>query len=105
MRIAQEATLARLHAQVLATTREVDGRGAAVAVGAPSTAAWLRGRCGLHYGAAKREVQLAVELDSALPVLRDALAAGEVSLEHARVVADGIRGAARRGGRGDPGQG
>ena len=64
LRIAQEATLARLHAQILATTREVDRRGAAVAVGAPSTAGWLRGRCGLHYGAAKREVQLAGELDS-----------------------------------------
>jgi hypothetical protein len=91
LRIAQEATLARLHAQVLATTREVDARGAAVAVGAPSTAQWLRGRCGLHYGAAKREVQLAVELDHALPVLRAALATGEVSLAHAQVVAAGIR--------------
>jgi hypothetical protein len=91
LRIAQEATLARLHAQVLAATREVDGRGAAVAVGAPSTAQWLRGRCGLHYGAAKREVRLAGELDSALPVLREALAAGEVSVAHAEVVADGIR--------------
>jgi hypothetical protein len=38
LRIAQEATLARLHAQILATTREVDARGAAVEVGAPSTA-------------------------------------------------------------------
>jgi hypothetical protein len=91
LRIAQEATLARLHAQVLATTREIDARGAAVEVGAPSTAQWLRGRCGLHYGAAKREVALSVELDTALPVLRDALTAGEVSVEHARVVADGIR--------------
>ena len=91
LRIAQEATLARLHAQVLAATREVEARGAAVAVGAPSTALWLRGRCGLHYGAAKREVALAVELDSTLPVLRAALAAGEVSVEHARVVAEGIR--------------
>jgi Domain of unknown function (DUF222)/HNH endonuclease len=91
LRIAQEVTLARLHAQVLAVTREVDGRGAAVAVGAPSTAQWLRGRCGLHYGAAKREVALAGELDSALPVLREALAAGEVSVAHAEVVADGLR--------------
>jgi uncharacterized protein DUF222 len=91
LRIAQEATLARLHAQILATTREVDARGAAVSVGAPSTAQWLRGRCGQHHGAAKREVQLAVELDQTLPVLREALAAGEISLAHAQVVADGIR--------------
>jgi hypothetical protein len=91
LRIAQEATLARLHAQVLATTREVDARGAAEAMGASCTAGWLRGRCGLHHGAAKREVQLAVELDTALPVLRAALAAGEVSLAHAQVVAAGIR--------------
>jgi hypothetical protein len=91
LRIAQEATLARLHAQILATTREVDARGAAASVGAPSTAQWLRGRCGLHYGAAKREVQLATELDHTLPVLRAALATGEVSLAHAQVVAAGIR--------------
>ena len=91
LRIAQEATLARLQAQVLATTREVEARGAAGKVGAPSTAGWLRGRCGQHYGAAKREVQLAVELDSTLPVLRAAFATGEVSLTHAHVVADGIR--------------
>jgi hypothetical protein len=91
LRIDQEATLARLRAQVLATTREVDARGAAVEAGSPSTALWLRGRCGLHYSAAKREVQLAVELDLTLPVLRDALPAGEVTLAHAHVVADGIR--------------
>ena len=45
-----ETTRARLDAQVLAATREVDGRGAAVATGAASTAAWLRHKLLLHPG-------------------------------------------------------
>ena len=45
LRIAQERTLARLQSTILTTTREIDGRGAAVATGAHSTAGWLRGGC------------------------------------------------------------
>ena len=90
LRVAQERSVARLQARVLATTREIDSRGAAGKVGAPSTAAWLKGRVGVAPGAAKREVALARELDVDLPVLRDALATGELSLGHARVVADAI---------------
>ena len=59
LRVAQERTLARLQSTILATTREIDGRGAATATGAHSTAGWLRGRLLVHPGAAKAEVALA----------------------------------------------
>lgn len=56
-------TVERLHrlgcrgdAQLHRLVREVDARGAATDAGAPSTAAWLRERCRLHPGAAKRLV-------------------------------------------------
>src|SRR5689334_7226165 len=62
LRVDQERTVARLQAQVLATTREIDARDAATATGASSTEAWLRGRCLRHPGAAKAEVRLAKEL-------------------------------------------
>jgi len=91
LRLDQERTLARLQAQVLATTREIDARDAAKATGASSTEAWLRGRCLRHPGAAKAEVRLAKELDQQLPVLRSALAAGDVSLDHAQVIAGSMR--------------
>lgn len=87
LRVDQERTLARLQAQVLVTTREIDARNAATATGASSTEAWLRGRCLRHPGAAKAEVRLVTELDQQLPVLAAALAAGAVSLDHAQVVA------------------
>ncbi|MEO6265041.1 MAG: DUF222 domain-containing protein, partial [Nocardioidaceae bacterium] len=91
LRIAEEQTVARLRACVLAATREIDARGAAVGAGAASTAAWLRARLGQHPGAATVEVRLAGAPDHDLPVLSDALAAGEVSYEGARVVADAMR--------------
>ncbi len=92
LRIAQEATLARLHAAILATTQEVDGRGAAVEVGAASTALWLRGR--MRAALRRREAGGGAggrAGHDAGGAARSALAAGEVSLEHAQVVADGIR--------------
>lgn len=95
LRIAAEATLARLHGAVLALTREVDGRGAAGAVGAPSTAAWLRGRLRIHPAAAKAEVALAADLDGPMPEVRDALAGGLISRDSAAAVAAGIRGLPR----------
>jgi len=54
LRVDQERTLARLQAQVLATTREIDARDAAKATGASSTEAWLRGRCLRHPGRPRR---------------------------------------------------
>src|SRR4051812_33134917 len=59
LRRSLEATAARVAAVTLAVTREIDVRGAAVSLGAPSTAAWLAGSLRLHPGAARREVALA----------------------------------------------
>ena len=76
---------------MLAATREVDSRGAAVATGAASTAAWLRHRLLLHPGAAKAEVSLAAEVDRELTETGAALTAGAISLDQAAAVAGAMR--------------
>jgi len=113
-------TVARLHragcradSHLHSVVREVDARGAAVALGAPSTAAWLRHRLRLHPGAAKRLVTTARALHDDPPrqlvhhqpaeapadapegtgsggrgALRAAFAAGEVSAEHVTVACE-----------------
>ena len=86
-----EATRARLDAQLLAATREVDGRGAAVATGAASTAAWLRHRLLLHPGAAKAEVALAKDLAGELTATGQALRTGGVTRDQAAAVATAMR--------------
>src|SRR3954463_10411288 len=68
-RIGVEGTRGRLDAAVLAMTHEIDGRGAAVRVGASSTAAWLRAVCRQRPAVAHGEVRLASELDQELPAL------------------------------------
>jgi len=86
LRVAQERTLARLQAMILATTREIDGRGAAVATGAHSTAGWLRSRLRAHPGAAKAEVILAADLDGDLEATGARLAAGDITRDQAAAV-------------------
>ncbi|WP_433118931.1 DUF222 domain-containing protein [Micromonospora sp. CA-246542] len=78
----------RLAAVQLAAIRELDGRGTAVALGASSTAVWLRERLRLDVGAARRLVGLAASVDAAPPAVREALTDGTVSVEQARVIAD-----------------
>lgn len=90
------AELARLTAQLgsatLASTREVDSRQAAQALGASSTAAWLRSALLIHPAAAKREVALAEATTSGdLKATGEALAAGEMSVEQAQVVASAVQ--------------
>ncbi|MEU4400678.1 HNH endonuclease signature motif containing protein [Micromonospora orduensis] len=80
----------RLAAVKLALVREVDGRGTAVAQGASSTAVWLRERLRLTIPAARRLVDLAACVDAAPTAVRDALAAGAVSVEQVRVIADTV---------------
>ena len=87
-----ESSRARLDAQVLAATREVDARGAAVATGAASTAAWLRHRLLVHPGAATAEVSLAAAVDRELTETGPALTAGAINLDQAAAVAGAIRG-------------
>ncbi|MET7817644.1 HNH endonuclease [Micromonospora zamorensis] len=80
----------RLAAVKLALVREVDGRGTAVAQGASSTAVWLRERLRLTVPAARRLVDLAACVDAAPTAVRGALAAGAVSMEQVRVIADTV---------------
>ncbi len=87
-----EVTRARLDATILATTREVDARGAATATGAATTAAWLRDRLLIHPAAAKAEVRLAGELDRDLTDTGAALARGDIDLDRAQAVAAGMAG-------------
>ncbi|MDQ1641533.1 MAG: hypothetical protein QOJ90_884, partial [Actinomycetota bacterium] len=106
-----EATAAMLAAATLTVTREIDTRGAAVSLGAPSTVAWLTGSLHLHPGAARREVTLAHalhlcpddtapdpagtrvggELVQPLPATGAALAAGQLSLASAAEVERAVR--------------
>src|SRR5262245_51803712 len=78
----------RVTAATLQTTREIDARGAAGAVGAPTTRAWLVNRCRIHPGDAHRETALAAALDTALPATAAALAAGDLTRAAAEVIAD-----------------
>ncbi|WP_433535030.1 DUF222 domain-containing protein [Micromonospora sp. CA-249363] len=80
----------QLAAVKLALVRELDGRGTARAQGASSTAVWLRDRLRLTVPAARRLVESAAALDAGAPEVRRALTDGDVSLEHARVIADTV---------------
>jgi hypothetical protein len=80
----------RLAAVKLALVREIDGRGTAVAQGASSTAVWLRERLRLSITGARRLMTDALAMDAAAPVLRAALAAGTVTLEQTRVIAEAV---------------
>jgi len=64
--------LSRGEAVLHALVREVDVRGAGVAAGASSTAAWLAARCRLHPGGARRLVRTARALheEGAGPLVR-----------------------------------
>jgi hypothetical protein len=77
-------------AATLAVTREVDGRGAATATGAPTTAAWLRAGLHVHPAAAKREVALAGALAGDCAATGAALRGGDVSAAQAEAIADAV---------------
>ncbi|HEX7746590.1 MAG TPA: DUF222 domain-containing protein [Micromonosporaceae bacterium] len=88
----------RLAAVKLALVRELDGRGVAVAQGASSTAVWLRERLHLSITSARRVVADAAalharpggSLDAGTTAAAQALAAGAVTVEQARVIADAV---------------
>jgi hypothetical protein len=69
----------------LGVVREIDGRGLAVKRGAGSTALWLWEQVRVTVPAARRLQMLAKDLDT-FPAVADALAAGAVSVEQARVI-------------------
>ncbi|MFD1507479.1 DUF222 domain-containing protein [Georgenia yuyongxinii] len=72
-----------LTARALATI-EADGTWAVD--GARSMAAWYRGRSGKHHASAAREIRQARALRDHLPATAEALAAGEISVDHASAI-------------------
>jgi Domain of unknown function (DUF222)/HNH endonuclease len=76
----------KVMALVLGLVREVDGSGLARESGATCTAAWLRSRLRLSVGAARLLVGDAERLDAGPAAVRDAVAAGAVSVEQARII-------------------
>lgn len=70
----------------LRAIREVDTRGSAVAAGASSTHAWLTGVVRERPGAARRSVGMAKGLAERFAATAAALAAGEISVDHAAVI-------------------
>ena len=78
----------RIAALRLGLVREVDAREVAQKHGATSTTSLLRELLRTSGGAAARAVKLARALDQTLPTVSRALAAGEVNVEQAQVIAD-----------------
>lgn len=83
-----EPVASGVSAAKLRATREIDARGAAVAVGATSTVDWLIGTQRLHPGEAGREVRLAAAIHGNLPATAEALASGAINTSAAMVIAD-----------------
>jgi Domain of unknown function (DUF222)/HNH endonuclease len=88
VRVELERLGARLYAQRLRATREVEVRGAPVAAGATSSRSWLINVLRIHPGEAAREVALAAALDQDLPVTAAALSAGEIGPAAVAVIAE-----------------
>ena len=83
--------MAQVQAQLLSAVREADRREVAKTVGAANTAAWLSGTLQMRPEKAGRAVKLARDLDTELPSTREALRAGEISADHADVIARSVR--------------
>jgi hypothetical protein len=82
----------RLQAQICSRVAVFDGRGGALADGAPSTAAWLRGHGQLGPRAARELVVVARALHRTLPATASALAGGDISFSHASVITRAVEG-------------
>lgn len=81
----------RVESTYLKCVRRVDASGSYAADGALSAAAWLRWRLRLTGSAARDAVHTARELDTRLPRVAEALAAGSVSVASAHAVARGVK--------------
>jgi hypothetical protein len=79
--------IARIHAVRLALLAEADRCQVAAPTGLSGTSAWLAATTRTDGATAARDVALAAALDTTLPATRDALTAGDLSTEHARVIA------------------
>ena len=80
----------RLHAEVLRTTERVDRYGEWERDGAVSAAAWLRHTTRISEGAARYQVRTARALAGLLPQTAAALAAGDINVEHVRVISRAV---------------
>ena len=94
-----DRVITRLQSVRLSLVAQVDRAEVAAQSGMTGTAAWLAASTRTDGGHAAREVRLAKALDTGLPLTREALASGELSTEHAQVIAtataqlpEGLRG-------------
>lgn len=78
--------ISRLQSVRLALVAEADRSAVADASGLTGTSAWLAASTRTDGAQAARDVRLATALDTALPATREALAAGDVTTHHARVI-------------------
>jgi len=85
------ALRAQADAVLLARLGEADARGLARSRGSSSMVAWLRGSHRLSSGEASRLVKTARALREQLPATAQAMAAGEVHLGQAEVIADSLK--------------
>ncbi len=88
---AAQTVKAQLDALSLAVLAEADRQDVAKSVGAANTGAWLSSALRLRPEEAGRAVKLARDLDAHLPSTREALAAGDLSADHAEVIARSVR--------------
>ncbi|GAA2166115.1 HNH endonuclease signature motif containing protein [Pedococcus bigeumensis] len=84
---AVDRVITRLQAVRLSLVAEADRSAVAAESGMTGTGAWLAARTRREGGQAARDVRLATALDHGLDATREALAAGDVSTEHAMVIA------------------
>ena len=80
--------ITRLQAVRLSLVAEADRSDVAADSGMTGTGAWLAAQTRSDGSQAARDVRLATALDNGLAATREALAAGEVSTEHAQVIAN-----------------
>ena len=84
---AVDRVISRLQAVRLSLLAEADRAAVASQTGMTGTGAWLAARTRREGAQAARDVRLATALDNGLDATREALAAGDVSTEHAQVIA------------------
>ena len=81
-----DRVITRLQALRLSLVAEADRSEVAARSGMTGTPAWLAARSRRDAGQAARDVRLATALDTGLAATREALAAGDLSTEHAQVI-------------------
>src|SRR5689334_10172240 len=82
-----DQAITRMQALKLSLVARVDQSDVAADAGMTGTAAWLAARSRRDGASAAREVRLATALDGGLTATREALSEGDVTPEHALVIA------------------